>query len=329
LDDDVLQPFFSSPALTTDGKYLVIGQGLHTDSGCSLLCFEAATGKLHWRVRTTLHIESSPAIFGDLAVVGVGAIEDTAGNAVGDPGYVVAVRISDGKELWRQPVNDPESSPAVSTDGIVYVGSGNHGNAVVAIRSDSDRRLRDGKLDRIVWRTPLSQPVTSAITLSGDLLVAGAGNGDFVRSRQNAKGVVVAIDRTTGAIRWQTPLDDAVLGVIAACGNTLFCPCRSGEVVALAMDNGRVIWGTRLSGAAPVLSGIAVADKRIYAVSGDGYLAILDRDDGRLLSKTSLNDPAKPGSGLSISSPTVIDGRIIVGSETGGLQCFAGSEGSP
>ena len=49
-----------------DGKYLVIGQGLHDDVDCSLLCFRASDGKLHWSIETRLHIESSPAIFEDL-----------------------------------------------------------------------------------------------------------------------------------------------------------------------------------------------------------------------------------------------------------------------
>ena len=108
-----LRPFFSSPALTSDGKYLVIGQGLHSDRDCSLLCFEAETGRLHWAVKTPLHVESSPAILGNMAVVGAGAIEGPDGKAVGDPGFVLAVRIDDGQVLWRQPVNDPESSPAI------------------------------------------------------------------------------------------------------------------------------------------------------------------------------------------------------------------------
>jgi outer membrane protein assembly factor BamB len=70
-----LRPFFSSPAVTQDGKYLVIGQGLHEDRDCSLLCFDASTGQLRWAVKTPLHIESSPAIAGDVAVVGAGAVE--------------------------------------------------------------------------------------------------------------------------------------------------------------------------------------------------------------------------------------------------------------
>ena len=88
--DEPLKPFFSSPALTADGKYLVIGQGLHEDRDCSLLCFDTANGKLKWSVKTTLHIESSPAVQGDLAIVGAGAIEGKDGQPTSDPGFVFA-----------------------------------------------------------------------------------------------------------------------------------------------------------------------------------------------------------------------------------------------
>ena len=321
-----LRPFFSSPALTRDGKYLVIGQGLHSDRDCSLLCFDAATGQLRWAVKTPLHVESSPAILGNMAVVGAGAIEGQDGKAVGDPGFVVAVRIDDGKELWRQPVNDPESSPAIDDDGTVYIGSGCNGNAVVAIRSESDEQLRDKKLARIAWQTPVAQPVLGAVTLAGDLVVAGAGNGDVVHSSRNAQGLVVALDRKTGAIRWQTPLDDAVLGTIAFREGVLICPSRTGEVTALAVSDGRVLWRTRISGNAPVLAGCAFTGRRVYAVSSDGYLAVIDFKEGKVLEKTYLNDQAKPGSGLTLSLPQVFGGRVIVGSETGGLHCLMGSE---
>jgi outer membrane protein assembly factor BamB len=329
MNDEPLRAFFSSPALTKDGKYLIIGQGLHADNDCSLLCFDAASGKLRWAVKTSLHIESSPAIFGDMAVVGAGAIERTDGVAATDPGFVFAVRINDGKELWRQPVNDPESSPAIDKDGVIYIGSGCNGNAVVALRSESEEELRERKLDRIIWRKEISLPVTSAITLIDDLAIAGAGNGDFVQSNQAAKGVVVAFDRQSGEIRWQTPFNDAVLGVIAGRDNMLLCPSRTGEVAALAAKDGRVLWRTRISGDAPVLAGCAFTGQCIYAVSSDGYLAVLNPQDGKILAKTYLNDQAKPGSGLSTSSPMVIGGCIIAGSETGGLHCFGGSDNTP
>jgi outer membrane protein assembly factor BamB len=323
-----LLPFFSSPAVTEDGKYLIIGQGLHEDRDCSLLCFEAATGQLHWAVKTSLHIESSPAIAGDVAVVGAGAVEGKDGKPVGDPGYCLAVRISDGKELWRQPVHDPESSPAIDENGIVYIGSGFNGNAVVAIRSESDEQLRANNQERVAWRTSVAHPMPGPLTLAGDMVIAGGGNGDLVHSNRNAQGVVIALNRKTGAILWQTPFDDAVLGGIACKDDRLICPVRTGEVAALARKDGRVLWRTRISGNAPVLGGCAIAGRRVYAVSNDGYLAVLDFRDGRVLKKICLNDQSKPGTGLTLSTPRIAGGRVIVGSETGGLRCLLVSGGT-
>ncbi|MBP7934371.1 MAG: PQQ-binding-like beta-propeller repeat protein [Phycisphaerae bacterium] len=326
--DDVLRPFFSSPALTQDGRYLVIGQGLHADRECSLLCFEAVTGKLHWEVKTALHIESSPAIHGDMAVVGAGAIEGRDGQPTGDPGFVLAVRISDGRELWRQVVNDPESAPAIDENGAVYIGSGFNGSAVVALRSEPEEQLRAGKFDRILWRTAVAHPVVSAIALAGDLVIAGGGNSDAVHSNRNAEGMVVALDRKTGRIRWQTLFEDSVLGGSACREDRLVCPVRTGEVAALSLQDGRVLWRTAISRQAPVIAACAFTGQRVYAVSSDGYLAVVDSQDGQVLERVYLNDQARPGTGLAMCSPQVSGGRVIAGSETGGLHCLVGSEGN-
>jgi outer membrane protein assembly factor BamB len=325
LNGEILLPFFSSPALSADGKSLLIGQGLHQDKNCSLLCFDASNGKLRWRVKTTLHLESSPAILGDLAVVGAGAIEGRDGRPTGDPGFVLAVRISDGKELWRQPVNDPESSPAIDADGMVFIGSGFNGCEVIAIRSDSDEQLKEKKLDRVAWRAQVPYPVTSAIALIGDYVVAGSGNGDVVHSNSNAAGLVVAMDRKTGQIRWKTQFEDSVIGGVAARDNMLICPIRTGEIAALSLEKGDIVWRTHISGTAPVLASAGFAPQAVYAVSNDGYLGVLDPKDGSLLQKVYLNDQSKAGTGLSMSAPQIVNGRVIVGSETGGVRCFVGS----
>ena len=325
---DTLQAFFSSPAVTADGRYVIVGQGLHQDRDCSLLCFETATGKLHWAVKTPLHIESSPAIFGDLTVVGAGAIEGNTGQPIGDPGYVFAVRISDGQSLWKQAVNDPESSPAIDEAGIVYIGSGFNGSAVVALRSGTDEALRTQELDRVVWRTALAQPITAPVTLLGEFVIVGGGNSDMVHSDKNAQGLVVALSRRTGAIIWQTKFEDAVLGGIAARDGMLLCPLRTGEVAALAAADGQILWRTHVSGNSPVLAGGAFTKERAYVVSNDGYLAVLATATGKVLEKIYLNDQGKPGTGLSLSSPQVVGNRIIVGSETGGLRALQGKEGA-
>lgn len=325
---DFLPPFFSSPAITADGKSLLIGQGLHQDRDCSLLCFDTSNGKLRWKVKTPLHIESSPVIHGDIAIVGAGAIESKDGKPTGDPGFVLAVRISDGKELWRQAVNDPESSPVVDADGMVYIGSGFNGMAVVAIRSDTDEALKAKGFERIAWRAPVACPVTSAIAISGEYVIAGAGNGDVVHSNANAMGLVVALDRKTGKQRWLTQFDDAVLGGVAIRDGKLMVPIRTGQVACISLEKGEILWKTSISGKSPILASCALTPERAYAVSSDGYLAVLNLSDGAILEKLYLNDQAKPGTGLSMSPPQVIDGRVIVGSETGGLHCLVASGGA-
>jgi len=331
--EEELKGFFSSPAVTADGRYVVIGQGLHNDIGCSLLCFRADTGKLHWRVPTPLHIEGSPAIRGDLAVAGAGAVEDKDGRPTGHRGLVLGVRISDGTVLWRCDVADPESSPVIAEDGVAYIGSGLNGAELVALRTCPDEDLKAGGLSRVLWRTKTPHPATGCVTLAGDDVLIGCGKGDFVFAAPDPEGVVMAFDRRTGRERWRVRMPDCVLGAIAVRGHVAICPVRNGEVVALDLskaaqdipDEQKILWRSRASGNAAVLAGPAFTGKHVYAVAKNGILAVLEAVTGRVLEKVNLNSPSRSADmGLSVSSPVIAGGRVYVGSETGGLRCLGG-----
>jgi outer membrane protein assembly factor BamB len=326
-DGDDFHPFFSSPAITQDGKYLIVGQGTHEDTNCSLLCLETASGKVKWQVPTPLHLESSPAIRGDLAVIGAGAIEDANHKPKGDPGFVLAVQISTGNVLWRHPVNDPESSPAIGDDGTVYIGAGFNGNAVVALRSETDAELKAKGLAREVWRTPAPYPVTSAVTLAGDLVLVGAGNCDFVNIDPRPAGLVMALDRKTGAIRWKQEMGDSVLGYVSCREGKVVCPVRNGDVALLDLATGNQIWRKSVAGGSPILAGCAFTGSHIYVVTKNGRLAVMSAADGAVLQSVLVNDPPKEGEkyyGYILSAPIVVGGNVYVGSETGGVRCFTG-----
>ena len=326
--EEVFKAFFSSPAVTADGKYLVIGQGLHDDSNCSLLCLRASDGKLHWSIETPLHIEGSPAIFSDLVIAGAGAIEGPDQKPKGDPGFVLAVRISDGKELWRYPIRDPESSPVISADGVCYIGSGFGGNQLVALRTGTDEDLKIAGLERVIWRAETPHPATGAVTLCGDLVIIGCGNGNYVYANPEPAGAVIAFNRRTGKKAWEAVMPDAVLGAVAVGEGKAVCPVRNGEVVVLGLVDGQVIWRRRVNEKSPVLAAPAFAGRVVYAVSRDGTLAAMDALKGRTIEIHHLNDAAAPGNmGLSLSSPIVAGGWVFVGSETGGLRCFVGTGG--
>lgn len=315
-----MKGFFSSPALSADGRHLVIGQGLHPDTDCHLICIDTEKGRIAWTHQVKLHIESSPAIADGVVYVGCGAIEDPATHkALSHSGFVLAVRIRDGQELWRYDVVDPESSPVVE-NSVLTIGSGFNGRAVVALHTAPDVS------DRQLWRTETPYPITGAVTLMADRVIAGGGNGDFVYRDPNPAGVILALDRQSGQVRWSAEMPDAVLGAVAA-GERLICPVASGEVVALDPETGKQIWATAISGHTPVLAACSVTETSVYAVSQDGYLARLDLATGELRDKQYINATDRPGAqGLSISSPLVAHGRLYVGSETGGLRCYVGGD---
>jgi outer membrane protein assembly factor BamB len=327
-----LKGIFSSPAISADGKHIVIGQGLHSDSNSDLICVKAASGKLHWRVRTPHHVEGSPAILGDMAVAGSGAREDARnGNKPrGDTGYVLAVRISDGKQLWRYALPDPESSPAIGPDGTVYIGSTCNGKAIVALRSETDAELQKKKLPRLIWRTSTPYPACGAVTLAGDMVIIGTGRGNFAQRDRSPAGCVVALDRRTGKVLWRAKMLDTILAPIAADATRLICPVRNGLLIALDLRTGKKLWLRSINGIRPLLAGAVLAGPRIYAVSGTGVLVVLDARTGRITEKIRINKPGRPGTGrMSISSPLVDQGRLYVGSETGGLQCLIGAKQAP
>ena len=327
--------FFSSPALTADGKRLVIGQGLHPDYDSELVCIDTATGAVQWLLECPLHIESSPAIAGDIVVAGAGAVEDPKTHTPkshSDPakdrnaGFVFAARISTGEIIWKHAVNDPESSPAIA-DGVVYIGSGFNGNAVTALRlTETDAQLKAAGLTREIWKTSTPFPATGAITLAGGAVLVGCGNGDYVFQAPKPAGAVLALDAETGQVLWTQSMPDGVLGPIAVVDRTAIVPVRNGEVLALDLaakdESSRVLWRTVPRKGSRVLAGAAYTGTHAYVVTHDGYLVVLDAANGEVIEMTYVNsDPGEMG--MSIASPMVVAGRVVVGSETGGLRCYA------
>ena len=63
----------------------------------------------------------------------------------------------------------------------------------------------------------------------------------------------------------------------------------------------------------------------VYAVSDDGNLAVIDPKDVGIEEKVYLNDQSKAGEGKCFCATQVVDGRVVVGSETGGMRCNAGA----
>jgi len=191
--------------------------------------------------------------------------------------------------------------------------------------SETDEQLKSAKLNREIWKTPTPFPATGAITLAGDTVLVGCGNGDYVFQAPNPAGAVMALDRKTGKVRWKQTMSDGVLGPIAVFDKTAIVPVRSGEIAALDLGakdaESRILWTTAARKGSRVLAGAAYTGSHAYVVTHDGYLIVMDAKTGKALEEIYVN--AEPGEmGMSIASPMVVGGRVYVGSETGGLRCY-------
>jgi outer membrane protein assembly factor BamB len=322
---------------------VITGQGLHDDANCALLCIDVAAtartaagdgaARTAWAVPTPLHLESSPALFAvggrERVVIGAGAIEGPDKKPLSHPGFALCVDVATGRELWRYDVADPEAVPVVDAAGRVYLGSGLNGNAVVALRSETDEELRAKSLPRLLWRKETRHPATGDLALAraatvGDLLLLGAGNGDYIHSDPAPAGEVLVLDPENGNVRWSRPLPDTVLGRLCVARDLVIAPCRDGRAYALDLATGAVRWNARVSESetVPLLAGVVSDGTYAFAVAADGTLAVLELNSGDLIERRKLADPAKVSQNYTMAAPLLVEKTLYVPTETTGLHAF-------
>lgn len=317
---------FSSPVVC--GKYLVCGEGLHFTRDARILCLDVThDGRLLWEQRTKSHVESSPCIAGDRVYVGAG--DDGIYCLTLAPDDTGAARV-----LWHvegQRCPDAESSP-VAEDGRVYVELGMGGRAVCCLDAANGNEL---------WRVPTPYPVFAAPTLARGKLLVGMGNGNFIETAEEVRakelkrlaasgasaaqiaaageqlalgGAVWCLDAATGAVQWRFPLEQTVLGTVAAGPDALFVASSDGHLYRITYD-GRPCgkWNSH----APVVTSPALASKFVYFVAAGGMLHALRADSLDPVWELSLG-----ASGPFLSSPTVARGHVYVGSAQSGFLCL-------
>ena len=274
--------FFATPVLTSDGQLLA---GDYTNTLHSL---NPSTGQENWSFSeaTDRYVGSPLAVNGSIYAPNAGNqlyALDSNGNqlwefvtdgplwaaptADGDCNcvylpsmdhYLYAVNVQDGTKNWQSEEfgGSIVGSPAISPDGILYIGT--FSSQVMAVDS------QDGS---IIWQTPTDDWVWGGPILKDDVLYVG-----------DLSGTVYAIDAKTGAIKWQNPLDGDITGSPLVTDDTIYVATESGGLSALDFS-GNILWNKQFSGSlhtTPVSSGdlILVAatgsDELLYALDNTG-----------------------------------------------------------
>jgi PQQ-dependent dehydrogenase (methanol/ethanol family) len=132
------------------------------------------------------------------------------------------------------------------------------------------------------WQSPSYDPVHSmfyVVALDGAMgyrsvpVQYEAGRqylgGTFYSANRTAKSAVVAIDATTGNIKWTYPVfrPSISAGVLATAGGVVFLATGEGNLIALDAQSGKSLWHFQAGG---TIASSAIS----YAVDGRQYVAI-------------------------------------------------------
>lgn len=203
-----------------------------------------------WNFNAGAPIDGSPAVMNAVAYV---ATTD---------GVVDAIDMQTGMQVWTVNLPDGEtvdSTPAVTTNGIVIVGTSS-GDLVGLSATDGST----------VWTTSLgTSDIESSPTLSGSDVYVGTDGGQ-----------VVALDATTGAVVWSADLSGEILSspAIDTTANLLVVGSTDDDVYALNLGTGASVWTYTTGGA--VDGTPLIYEGQVFIGSADGNAYSLDETTG-------------------------------------------------
>ncbi len=160
-----------------------------------------------------------------------------------------------------------------------------------------------------------SSPAVSANTVYVTILSSG---------HPDKPGRIVALNSSTGAIRWRRPLPSPSESSPLLDDGHVFFGSQSGIVYALNAHDGRVIWTYRAPGA--VKASPTLSEGVLYFGDYSGHVQAVSEQTGRRLWISS-SEGALFGNGTFYSTPAVVYGRVFLGNTDGRVYAYDAATG--
>lgn len=205
---------------------------------------------------------------------------------------VRAFDMSTGKRLWSTELIPEDTSEVYTSGGLAY-----EDGVVFAATGFAQVVAVDARSGRILWRQSVSGPLRGAPTVRGGRV--------FAITVDNQTHALSAED---GSVLWTHSGISEAAGLLAGNspavdGNTVIVPYSSGELFALRIDSGTVIWQDALTtvrrtenvGALLDIRGRPVVDRgRVYAIGNADLLVCLDLRTGRRIWEKEIGGVQSP-----------------------------------
>ena len=247
--------------------------------------FDARTGESLWDTDTDSPLSGGPGIGDGLVLVG------------SSEGEVLALDEKDGTLKWRARVSSEVLSAPQASEGV------------------SVARTIDGKLFGMssldgsrLWVYDRTAPVLTLRGTSSPALAEGAAVAGF------DSGQMVAVALADGQPLWETRIavprgrselermvDIDADPVIA--NQTVYAVTYQGQVAALELFSGRIIWRRDMSSH----SGLGVGPDNVYVTDDSSHVWALNRDNSASMWRQAKLDARR------VSPPAVFDQYVVVG----------------
>ncbi len=255
----------------------------------NVVLVDRASGDVLWRQRVDGTIRAGPLLDQDRLYLATEAQPE---------GRVYAIRLHDGKTIWRTRVGSVVAPLAYDGDALY---AGTETGAVVRIDPEGDG-------GRVVWRRALSGAVRAGpvATPHGLVVITTADT-------------LYLLDRTTGQVRGRLATPGAVLGTPATDGRRVYLGTTDGQLLAVNVPDLTVQWA-RAAGDA-VYGAPALAHDTLYVLTRDGHLWLIPVEEPSAARSHALGIVATAG-------PTPIVPGVLVGSVSGEILLVDRSNGT-
>lgn len=246
----------------------------------------------------------------DLIVGGVGSSRDLIMVST-STGELVAVNQSDGTLAWRSKTSSEVVAPAVAGRNTVVVQSIDGRLTGYDVFDGSRKWIYSTSVPSLTLRG------TATPLVFDNFIVAGFANGRvaFIGLEDG----MVRFEQKTAVPQGDSDLDRLidVDGTMVINGSTLYAVSYQGNLVAIDLTNGRVLWGKEVSSSAGLGSGFGA----IYVAHYDGRLEAVDMDNSRKIWELDQLMYRE------LSTPVSVSNYVAVGDMEGYLHLVAQSDG--
>lgn len=205
---------------------------------------------------------------------------------------VRAVNASTGRTVWKRDLTPNDEDSTFASGGISY-----DEGMVFATTGFAQAIAMDAKTGAVVWRQNLSGPMRGAPTVrAGRVFVVTVDNQTHCLAAEDGAVVWTHQGTTEGAslLGGSSPAVD---------GNVVVVPYSSGELFALRIDNGSVLWQDQLTTVRRTdnvatlsdIRGRPIIDRgRVYAIGHADMLVAIDLRNGRRLWEREIGSIQSP-----------------------------------